>query len=111
VLNLRPATTNDGAMALLADLGRRFRREGAAAQVLARWRTEMAQMLAVITPAEPQPRVLCLHFGLVAQQFVGLRTGTPSDRMLRWAGGVNAIESAGACRASRRRRSRNWLRT
>jgi iron complex transport system substrate-binding protein len=42
-----------------------------------------------------RPRVLIMHFGQIANNYLGLRKGSIGDQMLQWAGGVNALDSIG----------------
>ncbi len=96
VVVLRPGATPDSAQALLLELGQRFHREAEAARVVARWREGMQRVRAdsaMVTG--PRPRVLFMHFGLIVNNYLGLRSGGPADHVLRWAGGVNAIDSLG----------------
>jgi iron complex transport system substrate-binding protein len=44
---------------------------------------------------KPRPRVLIIHFGQIANNYLGLRRGSIGDQMLRWAGGENALDSIG----------------
>lgn len=93
---LRPGATPDSAQALLLDLGRRFHREAAAQKLVERWRADMAAVVrdsARVTG--PRPRVLFMHFGQIVNNYLGIRSGTPADHVLRWAGGINAIDSLG----------------
>ena len=45
--------------------------------------------------AGPRPRVLVMHFGQIANNYLAIKRGTPADQIIRWAGGVNAIDSTG----------------
>ena len=45
--------------------------------------------------AGPKPRVLVMHFGQIYNDYLGLKNGGPTARMIQWAGGQNAIDSAG----------------
>ena len=96
VVVLRPGSTPDSAQILLAELGRRFHREAQAARVLAKWRAGMDSVRADSARMGPEhPRVLFMHFGQIINNYLGIKSGTPADRVLRWAGGVNAIDSVG----------------
>jgi len=99
VLVLRPGATPDSARLLLEDLGRRFHHQAEAQKVLEQWRAGMEQVRrdSALAP-EPRPRVLFMHFGQLINNYLGIRSGTPADRILRWAGGVNAIDSVGTMR-------------
>jgi len=96
VVVLRPGATPDSAQALLTELGRRFHRETQAEQVRSRWRAGMDSVLAdSASMANDRPRVLFMHFGQIINNYLGIKSGTSADRILRWAGGVNAIDSLG----------------
>ena len=45
--------------------------------------------------AAPKPRVLLMHFGQVINNYLAVDRGSPADRMIQYAGGVNAIDSVG----------------
>ena len=45
--------------------------------------------------SEHPPRVLVMHFGQIANDYLALKRGTTADQLIRWAGGVNAIDSTG----------------
>jgi iron complex transport system substrate-binding protein len=36
-----------------------------------------------------------MHFGQIANNYLAIKRGTPADQIIRWAGGVNAIDSTG----------------
>jgi iron complex transport system substrate-binding protein len=96
VVVLRPGGTPDSAQALMLELGRRFHREAEASRVVARWRAGMDSVRADSARAVPsRPRVLFMHFGQIVNNYLAIRAGTPADRILRWAGGINAIDSIG----------------
>jgi len=96
VVVLRPGSTPDSAQALLAELGRRYHREAAAAKVLDEWRAAMRAVAKDSAAVKgPRPRVLFMHFGQIVNNYLGVKAGTPADRILRWAGGLNAIDSLG----------------
>jgi iron complex transport system substrate-binding protein len=97
ILTLDPGRTVDSAQATLAELGRRFHREAAADSVIAAWRRGMSEALrdTLRWAALPRPRVLIMHFGQIANDYLALKRGSVGDQMLRWAGAENAIDSAG----------------
>ena len=96
VVVLRPGATPDSAQLLLADLGRRFHRAAQATRVLSRWRAGMDSVRAdSARRSAARPRVLFMHFGQIINNYLGIRSGTAADRVLHWAGGVNAIDSIG----------------
>src|SRR3954466_1138860 len=43
----------------------------------------------------PKPRVLIMHMGQVAGDYLAIKRGTPGDQIVRWAAGVNAVDSVG----------------
>jgi iron complex transport system substrate-binding protein len=97
VVILSPGTGLDSAQLLMARLGAQFHHERQADSVLAGWRREMAQALADSTrwAAQRKPRVLVMHFGQVVNDYLALKRGTTADQVVRWAGGVNALDSIG----------------
>lgn len=93
---LRAGSTPDSAQGLLMELGRRFHRERDAEQVVETWRASMRRVLADSTLTRGRrPRVLFMHFGQIVNNYLGIKAGTPADQVLRWAGGLNAIDSLG----------------
>ena len=78
-------------------LGREFRHEHDADSVIAKWDRDMAAVLGDTTMWDkgPKPRVLVMHFGQIANDYLAIKRGTPADRIIRWAGGENAIDSVG----------------
>lgn len=97
VLVLSPGTTPDSAQALMARLGREFHHERDADSVIAEWNRDMAAAVADsgTRNASTPPRVLVMHFGQIANDYLAVKRGTPADQIVRWAGGVNAIDSVG----------------
>lgn len=93
ILKLEPGKTPEDAEALLLELGKRFRREEAAQQVLARWKKDMTDVLAESAKwsSEPKPRVLVMHFGQVINNYLGIKPGGVADQVLHWAGAENAV--------------------
>ncbi|HET7189921.1 MAG TPA: ABC transporter substrate-binding protein, partial [Gemmatimonadaceae bacterium] len=65
--------------------------------VLGVWRSRMDSVRADSArwAATPAPRVLLMHFGQINNSYLAVKRGTPADQMLRWAGGVNAVDSVG----------------
>lgn len=92
-----PGSTIDSAQALMLRLGERFGRQREADSVLTAWRSRMDSVRADSArwAAAPAPRVLFMHFGQINNSYLAVKRGTPADRMLRWAGGVNAVDSVG----------------
>lgn len=97
VVIMPPGQGLDSAQRLMADLGARFHHERQADSVLSVWRHEMALALADSTRwmARRKPRVLVMHFGQLVNDYLALKRGTAVDQMVRWAGGVNALDSVG----------------
>lgn len=98
VLVVKPGSTVDSAQAMMAELGRRFHREAAADSVIAAWRDGMSLIAAdtLANQAEgTKPRVLIIHFGQLINNYLAVNRGSIADQVLRWAGGVNAVDSLG----------------
>jgi len=97
ILTLEPGASVDSAQAILAALGRRFRRERAADSVIASWRAGMNEALRDTAQwaGRPRPRVLIMHFGQIANNYLALKRGSIGDQVLRWAGAENAVDSVG----------------
>jgi iron complex transport system substrate-binding protein len=97
IVVLNPGSTEDSAQALLTQLGQRFHREPAADSVLAQWKAGMARIAAdsMGWKGKPKPRVLLMHFGQVINNYLAVNRGSPADRMIQYAGGLNAIDSVG----------------
>jgi iron complex transport system substrate-binding protein len=97
VVIMSPGSGLDSAQLLMARLGAQFHHERQADSVLAGWRSEMAQALADSSrwAAQRKPRVLVMHFGQVVNDYLALKRGTTADQVVRWAGGVNALDSIG----------------
>jgi iron complex transport system substrate-binding protein len=87
----------EGAQELMARLGKEFHHEQAADSVIAQWKTDMAAALAdtVNWAGKPKPRVMIMHMGQIANNYLAIRRGSPGDQIIQWAGGVNAIDSVG----------------
>ena len=93
---LTPGTSIDSAQLLMTRLGERFHHERQADSVLAAWRQGMATVLAdPMSATAARPRVLIMHFGQINNSYLAVKRGTPADRMIGWAGGVNAVDSVG----------------
>ena len=97
IVVLNPGSTEDSAQTLLTQLGQRFRREHAADSVLTQWKAGMARVGAdsMTWRGKPWPRVLLMHFGQVINNYLAVNRGSPADRMIHDAGGLNAIDSIG----------------
>lgn len=97
VLVLAPGSTLDSAQSLMLRLGSEFHREPQADSVVRVWQNGMTNALADSAKwaAGPRPRVLVMHFGQIVNDYLGLERGSTADRIIQWAGGVNAIDSTG----------------
>ncbi len=97
ILTLNPGDSVAGAEQLLVTLAKQFHREATADSVLARWKAGMDSALAdtIEWAHARRPRVLIIHFGQIANNYLALKRGSVGDRMLHWAGGENAIDSVG----------------
>jgi iron complex transport system substrate-binding protein len=97
VVIMSPGNSQDSAQALMTRLGQQFHHEKQADSVLAAWRAAMAAALADTTKwnSGKKPRVMVMHMGQIANNYLALKRGTTADQMIRWAGGVNAVDSVG----------------
>jgi iron complex transport system substrate-binding protein len=97
VLVLEPGSTLDSAELLMTRLGKEFNHEAQADSEVAVWKQGMSAALADTSTwrsAHP-PRVLVMHLGQIANDYLALKRGTVADQIVRWTGGVNAIDSVG----------------
>jgi len=97
VVLMSPGNSVDSAQALMEKLGERFGRKQAADSVIGEWRRAMNDALADSARwvGEPKPRVLVMHFGQLNNSYLALKRGSTADRIIGWAGGVNAVDSVG----------------
>jgi iron complex transport system substrate-binding protein len=97
IVVMTPGSTLDSAQLLMSELGRRFRHERQADSVLVEWRQGMSQSLADSAQwvSRHRPRVLVMHFGQLVNDYLAMKRGTTADQIVRWAGGVNAVDSVG----------------
>ena len=97
ILTIPPGGTVDSAADLLVALGKRFHREHAADSVAAAMKMNIATVLkdTLHWIGKPHPRVLIIHFGQIANNYLALKRGSIGDQMLRWAGAENAVDSIG----------------
>jgi heme transport system substrate-binding protein len=97
VVIMTPGSGQDSAQMLMTNLGKEFHHEKQADSVVAQWKSDMAAALADTTKwaAGTKPRVLVMHMGQIANNYLALKQGTPADQMIHWAGGVNAVDSVG----------------
>ena len=92
-----PGNTLDSAQQLLLRLGDKFGRRQTADSVLAQWKAGMQDVWRDTAryAGKPRPRVLIIHFGQIANNYLAVKAGGPADDMIRWAGGLNAVDSVG----------------
>jgi iron complex transport system substrate-binding protein len=97
VVVMSAGSSPDSAQALMARLGQRFHHERQADSVLTAWRKGLSDALADSTrwAGAPRPRVLVMHFGQLNNSYLALKRGSAADQIIRWAGGVNAVDSVG----------------
>lgn len=97
VVVMTPGSTVDSAQAVMAQLGARFNREAAADSVIATWTRAMDAAIADSArwAGARKPRVLVMHFGQLNNSYLALKRGSAADRIIGWAGGVNAVDSVG----------------
>jgi iron complex transport system substrate-binding protein len=97
VLTLNPGSTPDSARALMTRLGHEFHHERQADSAVTSWNRDMNANLADTSAygSGARPRVLVMHFGQIANNYLAIKRGTPADQIIRWAGGENAIDSTG----------------
>jgi iron complex transport system substrate-binding protein len=97
VLVLTPGSSLDSAQLLMQRLGREFHHEAQADSAVAAWKEGMTEALrdSAKWASGRRPRVLVMHFGQIANDYLGLKRGSTADQIIQWAGGVNAIDSTG----------------
>ena len=97
VVVLTPGSTPDSAMQLMTKLGSMFHHERQADSVVTSWRIAMDSIRADSAgyATGQHPRVLVMHFGQLVNDYLALKRGTSADQIIRWAGGVNAVDSVG----------------
>jgi len=97
ILTLKAGETLTGAEGVLDSLGRRFHRAAAADSVRAAWQAGMDSVLrdTLRWAGTKRPRVLIMHFGQIVNDYLALKRGGVAEQVLEWAGGENAIDSAG----------------
>jgi iron complex transport system substrate-binding protein len=97
IVVMNPGNTVEDAQRLLTRLGQYFHRQDAAAAVLADWDRGMDEVRrqSAKWEGQPHPRVLMMHFGQVANNYLGLGNGGTADQVLKWSGGENAIDKVG----------------
>lgn len=97
VVIMSPGSTPDSAQMLMEALGKQFHKEAIADSIVAKWKADMSAALAdtVKWQGKPKPRVLIMHMGQIANNYLAMKSGSSGDQMIKWAGGVNAVDSVG----------------
>lgn len=97
IVTMTPGAGQDSAQLLMAQLGKEFHHEKSADSVIAQWKTDMDAALADTTKwaGQPKPRVMIMHMGQIANNYLAIKRGSAGDQIVQWAGGVNAIDSVG----------------
>lgn len=97
VVVMEPGSTPDSAQLLMQRLGHEFHHERQADSVVAVWHAAMGRALADSTRRDrgAKPRVLVMHFGQLVNDYLAVKRGSVADQIIRWAGGVNAVDSVG----------------
>lgn len=100
VETIPPGNSLESAESLMHQLGVRFGVQHAADSVIAQWKAGIDSIWQDTArfAAEGKgkhPRVMFIHFGQIGNNYLALKSGQPADQMLRWAGGLNAIDSVG----------------
>ncbi len=97
VVTMTPGSGPDSAQLLMSRLGAQFHHVRQADSVIAQWRVDMRLALAdtATWAAGKRPRVLVMHMGQIDNSYLALKRGTTADQIIRWAGGVNAVDSVG----------------
>jgi iron complex transport system substrate-binding protein len=94
---MEPGSGQDSAQLLMTRLGQQFHHEKTADSVIAEWKKGMDAALADTTKwaGKPKPRVMIMHMGQIANNYLAIKRGSAGDQVVQWAGGVNAIDSTG----------------
>ena len=97
VVIMAPGNTPDSAQALMKRLGQEFHHEKQADSVITQWTTDMNAALADTAKwaGGKKPRVMIMHMGQIANNYLAIKRGSPGNQIVEWAGGVNAIDSIG----------------
>ena len=100
VKTIPPGNSLDSSEALMHTLGETFGVQPSADSVIAQWKAGMDSIWQDTAKFAAEgkgkrPRVMFIHFGQIGNNYLALKSGQPADQMLRWAGGVNAIDSVG----------------
>jgi iron complex transport system substrate-binding protein len=97
VVIMAPGNTPDSAQALMKRLGQEFHHEKQADSVIAQWTADMNAALADTAKwaSGKKPRVMIMHMGQIANNYLAIKRGSPGNQIVEWAGGVNAIDSVG----------------
>jgi iron complex transport system substrate-binding protein len=94
---MEPGKTTADAQRLMSELGVLLGRSAAADSVIGEWQRGMEAVYAdtLRYAAASKPRVLFMHFGQLGNSYLGVKSGGAAGAVLRWAGGVNALDSIG----------------
>jgi iron complex transport system substrate-binding protein len=97
VVTMDPGETAQSAEDLMLRLGDYFGRKEAATKLVANWKMSMEQVARTAGhwPADKQPKVLIVHFGQIANDYLGVAPKGAAGQILEWAGGRNALTSTG----------------
>ncbi len=97
VVNMDPGDTLESAQGLMLRLGDFFGRQSAAAKLVASWKKSMEETVrdAPQGSTDKQPKVLIVHFGQIANDYLGVAPKGAAEQILEWAGGRNALTATG----------------
>src|ERR1051326_8617929 len=97
IVTMAPGDTLEGSQALMIRLGDYFGRRQAAAEVVAKWKAGLAAITANAARwnGTKKPRVLMMHMGQIAGNYLGISRGSPGDQVIAWSGGENAMDKEG----------------
>ncbi|HEX4079485.1 MAG TPA: hypothetical protein VHX61_11515 [Rhizomicrobium sp.] len=84
VVTMDPGDSIEGAEALMLRLGDYLGRHDAAAQIVAGWKRDMEETLrtAERRPPDKRPSVRIMHFGQIANDYLGLAPKGPAEQIL-----------------------------
>lgn len=97
IAEIKAGKSFDSARILMKELGKYFNKEKAADSIVKVWDAEMTDVLkdTMQFANKQKPRVLIIHYGRVVNNYLAITKKSPATKMLEWAGGINAIDSAG----------------
>jgi iron complex transport system substrate-binding protein len=90
----------DGAKALIREMGAYFHKEARAEELCTRLDADMAKAMDAAKKYGDHPRVAIIHYGRASNVYMlvgasGEGDSAAAGQMVRWAGGVMAVEKAG----------------